>query len=148
MEELGMRKLLKITLISVMFIIIVTINGCKGKGSYEALTMEQLEIKLENQESFIFVVKSRYCGHCTYYEPIVKEYVDNEKITIYYIDVADSEDESITQESLQNLKAKIEAINEEYDKLYTPATVIVEKGELKEALLGYNDYEELEDFLK
>lgn len=116
-------------------------------SSYIKLTMANLQSKIEANKTFLFVVKSRYCSHCIAYEPVLKSYVQNKEKTIYYLDVADNADISLNNEKLQELKNKIENVNRDYDKLYTPVTVKVENGEIIDAIIGNINLELLENFI-
>ena len=109
--------------------------------------MENLQYKIESNKTFLFVVKSRYCSHCIAYEPTLKSYAQSKEIPIYYLDVADKDDRSLSNEKLQELKNKIEQVNREYDKLYTPVTVKVENGEIVDAIIGTINFASLETFI-
>ena len=52
------------------------------------LTYKELEKKLDNKESFIFVVTKTDCQYCQMYKPTFRETVEEYKITTYFINTA------------------------------------------------------------
>ena len=77
-----MKKIL--ICISILALLLV---GCGKKGSYVGISYSELETKLNNKESFVFVIGSDTCSACMHYEPIMEKVTKDEGIDIFFIDL-------------------------------------------------------------
>ena len=89
-----MKKLI-IILMSVCAIFLLT-TGCKNNklNSYSKLSYEEFNIKKENNDTFPLVIGSSTCSACASYEVVMKQFIENYQVEVFYIDLSElSEDE-------------------------------------------------------
>lgn len=119
----------KIAIIAIIIIIIGAIAGMiyassvlnkketeKEKHLIE-ITLDELEEKISNKESFILVITATYCSHCAEYKPILSEVLTEYDIVAYYIeqDKLDKETELPKLKEIANISG-------------TPATIFIKNG--------------------
>lgn len=99
-----------ITLISIL-----VLTGCK-KGGYIRLSFDDLQLKLNDKDTFVLVIGSDTCSACAKYKTTMESVIKENKVDIYYLDL----------DSL---------IEEEYSKIYskyvitsTPTTIFIKDG--------------------
>lgn len=83
---------MKKVLILLTTIMIVALTGCKYVG-YKNISYEELTTKLNNNESFVFVIGSRDCRACTTYKGTMEEIMKDYDVSIYFIEIADLNEE-------------------------------------------------------
>lgn len=115
-------------------IIVLTIIICAaiwfiGKGFNKneypyihELTFNELESKLNNQDSFILIITQTGCSHCEAYLPVVQNVSNKYKVDFYVLNRTNISDEERTK--LKNI-ANISG---------TPTTLFYTSGEEKSAL--------------
>ena len=129
-----MKKRLGIVFLVLIYITLLT--GCKKDENKETksdylvnLTLDELEKKVADKESFILVITQTDCAHCKQYKPILIDVLEEYKITAYEFDqqtLAHEENGNLVydQEQLGRLKAIANVSG-------TPTTIFIEKGEEK-----------------
>ena len=95
-------------IVGVIIIIIVggfIIKGNKASDNYELpltlsgdpglheLTYSEYLTKLENEESFVFIVERATCSHCVNYMPEAESFATEYAVPMYYIDTDKLEEE-------------------------------------------------------
>lgn len=115
-------------------IIVLTVIICAaiwfiGKGFNKTeypyiheLTFNELESKLDNQDSFILIITQTGCSHCEAYLPVVQNVSNKYKVDFYVLNRTNISDEERTK--LKNI-ANISG---------TPTTLFYTSGEEKSAL--------------
>lgn len=115
-------------------IIVLTVIICAaiwfiGKGFNKTeypyiheLTFNELESKLNNQDSFVLIITQTGCSHCEAYLPIVQNVSNKYKVDFYVLNRTNISDEERTK--LKNI-ANISG---------TPTTLFYTSGEEKSAL--------------
>lgn len=115
-------------------IIVLTVIICAaiwfiGKGFNKTeypyiheLTFNELESKLNNQDSFILIITQTGCSHCEAYLPVVQNVSNKYKVDFYVLNRTNISDEERTK--LKNI-ANISG---------TPTTLFYTSGEEKSAL--------------
>ena len=87
-----MKKVLKVVIISLMFVILLT--GCKNNSNIKEITLKEFKTKIENKETFVLYVGNKNCSHCVSYRPILEKVLKDYDITIFHLDNSKlSEDE-------------------------------------------------------
>lgn len=86
------------------------------------LTFNELESKLDNQDSFILIITQTGCSHCEAYLPVVQSVSNKYKVDFYILNRTNISDEERTK--LKNI-ANISG---------TPTTLFYTSGEEKSAL--------------
>ena len=92
-----------------------------------SLTLDELEEKVANKDSFILVITATDCSHCKEYKPILKNVLEEYKITAYEFDqqtLAHQEGDNLVydQELLGRLKVIANVSG-------TPTTIFIKDGE-------------------
>ncbi len=131
-----MKKI--ITLLLVMAFVLVGCNNAGGKIKQENITVNQIEEKIKNKETFAYVVASKTCVHCNELKDMLKEYNSNKTIYIF-------ETTTATQDDIKKLIAKYPNLNS------TPTTFFYANGELKDTVVGYEKEtitKKLDEFFK
>lgn len=101
------------------------------------ITSSELMTKLNNNESFVLFIGANTCAHCKQFYKTINTYVSSGK-TVYYIDVADTSDPTLTKYYPIIVEKLLEGVaaDRNITELATPTTVYVEKGEFKDAVQG------------
>ena len=128
---------MKKVLILLTTIMIVALTGCKYVG-YKNISYEELTTKLNNNESFVFVIGSRDCRACTTYKGTMEEIMKDYDVSIYFIEIAD-----LNEEDGNKLRSQ-------FYYQYTPTTIFIEDGKEKttyDRIVGAADYETVKNAL-
>lgn len=110
-------------------------TGCESEDKYlKNLSYNELNTKLENKETFFFVVTQDGCSHCEDFLPVLKKVLNQYEVVGYNL----------------NLTKMTEKEHEEFDKAFnvegTPTTIFVKDGEeisLLQRITGEADEEKV-----
>jgi len=80
------------------------------------LTIDELEKKVNNKETFILVISQTTCSHCAEYKPVLKQVLADYDLTAYYI-----EEDKLSDSESGRLKAIANTSG-------TPQTVFIKDG--------------------
>lgn len=80
------------------------------------LSIDELEEKINNKDSFILVISQTTCSHCAEYKPILKQVLADYDLTAYYI-----EEDKLNDTEKGRLKAIANTSG-------TPQTIFIEDG--------------------
>ena len=111
--------LIGIILLIIIVPIILTITN---KNYMQPITYTDLQKKLDNKETFIFIISQTTCSNCDAYKPKVKKVVNKYKIKTYYLEV-----DKLTEDDQKKFKA-------EYAYNGTPTTLFINDGKEKTAV--------------
>ena len=138
-----MNKLIKFVL---GIAIALSLVGCSSsidrsdiaadKGDLVVVSSEEVLNKIDDGNTFVFIITQTNCSHCKQYEPIIAELCVEESIKVYQI-VADKDDSDA-----------LDTLMERYEIEYTPTTFVVVEGELKDSFVGSVSLDELKDYFK
>lgn len=115
----------------------------KGKGDVHALTLEEMNNKIENEESFIVVFTQTTCGYCIEFFQESQDYIKELGLPLW--DVVLDEEPRDAQENLDMIHEHFPSFSA------TPSIYYVENGKLKDSLEADKervDKEQFETFLK
>ena len=105
----------KVKYFLLLFLSIFLFTAC-GSSNFKSISYKELNKKLDNKETFFFVVTRDGCSHCEDYIPKVKEVLKEYNIVGYnlnYSDLSESEDEEFYNK---------------YGISSTPTTVFIKDG--------------------
>ena len=108
-----------IILISICLVILVgaiVADKILSKTHFNKIEYTELIKKIENKETFIFVISQTTCSHCASYKPKLEKVANKHNIDIYYIDV-----DLLTSDERGILDSYVS-----YDG--TPATIFLKNG--------------------
>ena len=106
-----MKRMLKLFS---LLVVILLFSGCSN--NIKEITYDELEKKLENNESFILEIVQDGCSNCTNFSPKFNDVLAEYKIEAFSINLT-----NITQEENQKL-------NNLYNVSGTPTVIFIEKG--------------------
>ena len=106
-------KKLKLILIPLLLLVLC---ACGKSSNLKSLSLSELKEKMNNKETFFFVVEKDGCQYCEAYVPKVEEVLDEYDIIGYVINISDMSASEY----------------EEFDKLFaidgTPTTIFMTEG--------------------
>lgn len=113
-----------------------------GDAGLKQLTYNEYEDKVNKGEAFIVVIVRDGCGYCTMYTPILEEVAKENKLPLYYIDIAD-----LTSSELNKLETTNKYLKRN-SKWGTPTTLFMLGDRVLDALGGYVDKNGVLSFLE
>ena len=118
-----MKKILIVLIIGLL-----VLAGCSTSPVNEVIN------KLDDKESFVFVLASSTCSACLTYRPIINEFMEQKDMEIIYIEV-----DKTDNDTLQTL------VNDylEGDLEFTPTTYVILEGEMVDTAVGSITYSDL-----
>lgn len=129
----------KIVIGLTLLMCIIGLTGCNKNSTYTQINYNELQSKLENKESFVFVIGQSGCSACAMYKETMEEVIKDKKVEIFYL-------------GLDTLN------DEEYSKIYskyvitgTPTTLFIKDGvetSTYDRLKGSADYSTVVENLK
>lgn len=99
----------------IILLMTIFLSGCMNKG-YTNISYSELEEKINNNETFAFVIGSRTCSACQMYKGTMEKIIKDYGIQIYFIELDD-----ISEEDDSKLRSK-------FSFQYTPTTIFIENG--------------------
>jgi len=79
-----MKKILMLLFLTVLTI---CITGCSKYKGYTEISYTDLQTKLQNKESFVFVIGSSTCSACAKYETTMKKVIKKYQVEVFFIDI-------------------------------------------------------------
>ena len=104
-------------------------NKSENKYFIEIDTTDYIE-KVNNKEKFVIFIGSSQCGACKTFKPIITKFANEQKVTVYFIDLIKTSDED------RNKIYNVQTID------YLPTLLIFEKGKVvfNEYGVKYNNF--------
>lgn len=140
----------------VLGVILVIVIGCfvmkgtKAKPTYELpltlsgeaglhkLSYAEYQKKIDDGESFVFIVERTTCSHCQNFMPVAESFANDNNVPMYYID---------TDEMEQSDWSKLESSNTYFKKNSgnwgTPTTIVLAGNEAIDSIEGETDSKSL-----
>lgn len=118
-----------IILVSICLIVLIgaiIADRVLGKTYFKKIEYKEIIEKIENDESFVFVISQTVCNHCASFKPKIEKVANKYELNIYYIDV-----DLLTVDERNELKSYVN-----YDG--TPATIFIKNGEETSAATRIN----------
>lgn len=137
-----MKKLLVVLFAGLLFL-----SGCSKKddkvGELSFINLTEYKTKLESDDDYVVVIGKVDCSACQQFKPVLEEVNKNKGAEIFYVQIDNAKWSA-------NEKSELLSVTKDafgFDVAGTPTTFIVEKGELKETVVGYKDYSVMIDLL-
>ncbi|MDX8417278.1 hypothetical protein [Absicoccus intestinalis] len=137
-----MKRLFSIVCVFAVFLSLV---GCQSKKAFQTkdITVSQLQEKIKNKDTFVFMVERDGCQFCKKLNAYIKKTKgEHPNLTIYVVDSTDfgfqkeTEDADHLISSTKDGKALLQIVTY---FMYTPALYAIKKGKVKQAAIGFND---------
>ena len=81
-----MKKILFILISACTLFMCMGCSFNSSKGSVVEISYSEFAQKVKNRESFVIYVGSATCGHCSTFLPTLEKVVEENELTVYYID--------------------------------------------------------------
>ena len=107
-----MKKIKNILLICLL---VILCTSCKS-SNLKSLSLNELNKKLDNKETFFFVIIQDGCQHCEKFVPVVEDVLDEYNLVGYKINITDLSEEDD------------EALFAMYGVNSTPTTIFIKDG--------------------
>ena len=120
-------------------LMILCLTGCAKNITYKQISYTELQEKINNKESFIFVIGSSTCENCLMYKDVIEKTKTSKPVTMYYI-YLDSLDD-----------AEHAKVYSKYAVSSTPTTIFIENGAEKstyERIIGRVGSSDLKNYLQ
>ena len=129
---------MKKILIGMFVLCSLIFTGCNKSKELESISYDELASKIENKDSFVLYVGSSSCSHCASYKPKLETVINDYKLEVYYIDMANLSE------------AKYNSVMKKVDGEGTPTTVYLERGKTKSSprIEGDRDSEDIIEFFQ
>lgn len=132
---------MKKILILILTIVVLFMTGCgtKKNTTYQEITYNILNQKLESKDSFVLVIGKTGCSACAKYKTTMESVIKDYNATVYYIDLAKLSDED---------NAKVYS---KYVITATPTTIFFKDGvetSTYDRIVGSTSYSKIVENLK
>jgi predicted bacteriocin transport accessory protein len=97
---------------------------------------------VDNGDAFVVVIERTGCSYCTMYMPIVEEVAKENKIPLYYIDIAE-----LTSEEMEKLESGNSYLKKN-SQWGTPTTLFMLGDRVLNSIGGYVEKDSVLAFLK
>ena len=105
----------KIKSILIICLLVILCTSCKS-SNLKSLSFSELNKKLDNKETFFFVIIQDGCQHCEKFVPVVEDVLDEYNLVGYKINIT-----SLSEED-------DDALFEMYGVNSTPTTIFIKDG--------------------
>ena len=119
--------------------ILFLFTGCDSSSNLKDLSYKELDSKLENKETFFFVVTQDGCSHCESFVPVLEKVLKEQNVVGYNLNLTNMSKEE----------------DEQFSKIFevdgTPTTIFVKDGQevsLLQRINGEADEERIIQKLK
>lgn len=111
-------------------------------GVFLDTSFETMIDKLENKDTFVLYLGFAECPWCLEALPVLNEEALTANISIYYVNVREEDEDLRTEENKYYVALQgyvEEYLDEDDDKIYVPAVIIVNNGEVVAYHVGTTD---------
>ncbi|MEE3344184.1 MAG: hypothetical protein VZS44_08860 [Bacilli bacterium] len=123
------------------FIVVIAIGcfvmkGTKAKPTYELpltlsgekglhkLSYTEYQEKIDNNESFVFIVERTSCSHCQNFMPVAEKFANDNSVPMYYIDT-----DEMKQDDWSSFSSSNSFFKEKNGNWGTPTTMVLAGSE-------------------
>lgn len=108
------------------------ITGCAGKGKIEYASIDRVFEKMDQKDTFILLISRESCSHCEALKTMLDDTLKDHDVVLYTVQLDESSEEA-TKKDKERLGERFEDAN------LTPHVFYIEKGKVKDDLLGYTE---------
>ena len=112
-----------------------------GDVGLNEITYDKYKEMVKNNDAFVLVIERDGCYYCQQYMPILKEYVDKNKIAVTYINTDNLKNEEYQELSTTNSYLK-------KNKWGTPTTLFMIGNRVVDSISGYVEVDTIDKFFK
>lgn len=119
-------------IILTMLCIMLLLSGCSsGKGKIEFISIEKTFEMMDEKETFVLLTSKESCSHCEDMKEMLKETLPEHDLIVYNVVLDESSTDAYISDQLA-LESRLDRPS------VTPHVYYIEKGEVKEELLGFS----------
>lgn len=119
-------------IILAMLCIMLLLSGCSsGKGKIEFVSIEKTFEMMDEKETFVLLTSKESCSHCEDMKEMLKETLPEHDLIVYNVVLDESSTDAYISDQLA-LESRLDRPS------VTPHVYYIEKGEVKEELLGFS----------
>lgn len=122
-----------------------------GEVGLQKLSYSEYQKKIDDNESFVFIVERTSCSHCQSFMPVAEKFAKDEGVPMYYIDTDEMESSDWSKLEVSNSFFK-----KKKDDWGTPTVIVLAGYEVVDYIEGettasklkklYNDYFDLDSY--
>lgn len=113
-----------------------------GEKGLHKINYDEYSKMVDNGDAFVVVIERTGCSYCTMYMPIVEEVAKENKIPLYYIDIAE-----LTSEEMEKLESGNSYLKKN-SQWGTPTTLFMLGDRVLNSIGGYVEKDSVLAFLK
>ena len=114
-----------------------------GEAGLHQISYDDYKAKVDNGESFVFIVERATCSHCVNFMPVAESFAKDEGVPMYYVDTDTFEEEEWTTFEKSNSFLK-----EKSGNWGTPTTIVLAGSEAVDYIEGETTADKLDDLYK
>lgn len=124
----------------------LTLNG---EGGLHQLTYSEYKEKIDNNESFVFIVERATCSHCVNFMPVAEKFAKDNNLPMYYVDT-----DTFNESDWSEFEKSNSFFKKNSNSWGTPTTIVLAGREAVDYIEGettsenlkklYEDYFDLE----
>lgn len=119
-------------IILAMLSCMLLMSGCSsGKGKIEFVSIEKTFEMMDEKETFVLLTSKESCSHCEDMKEMLKETLPEHDLIVYNVVLDESSTDAYLSDQLA-LESRLDRPS------VTPHVYYIEKGEVKEELLGFS----------
>ena len=145
--------------IIVLLLCTMFVSGCSVQESNKdntnlneyinEISYEELQEKLLTEDDFILYIGRPDCGDCQQFQPILEEYLDQNKTEIFYVNIKSFRDAALKEDASQEEVEFYESIRENIHFNWTPTLNHISNGKYVSTYTYLDEaYYEIEDTTK
>lgn len=152
------RKLKKSDLFLIVGLVIVVILGSflmkgekeepsyqlpltlEGEAGLHLLSYSDYQQKIDNKESFVVVLSRESCSHCANFMPVAKQFAEDKKLPMYYVDT-----DTFTEEDWNKFETSNTFLKKNSGNWGTPTTIVLAGNEAVDYIEGETTADKLQE---
>ena len=112
-----------------------------GDVGLNEITYTKYKEMVDNDDAFVLVIERDGCYYCQQYMPLLKEYVDKNKLAVVYINTDNLKEDEYQELSTTNNYLK-------KNKWGTPTTLFMIGSRIVDSISGYVETDSIDKFFK
>ena len=110
-----------------------------GEAGLHLLSYSEYQQKIDNKEPFVVILSRESCSHCANFIPVAKEFAEEKKLPMYYVDT-----DTFTESDWETFEASNSFLKKQKGNWGTPTTVVLAGSEAVDYIEGETTKEELQ----
>lgn len=112
----------------------------EGEAGLHLLSYSDYQQKIDNKESFVVVLSRESCSHCANFMPVVKQFAEDKKLPMYYVDT-----DTFTEEDWNKFETSNTFLKKNSGNWGTPTTIVLAGNEAVDYIEGETTADKLQE---